>query len=80
MTQKQLLRHGENSKFCKSILGYDENLPENIEEYWDMGRDEKSTCLLGKNRFFAEISFENRKNLQKKAQIRTEVRIKRSFV
>ena len=33
MTQKQLLCHGENSKFCKSILGYDENLPENIEEY-----------------------------------------------
>ena len=33
MTQKQLLRHAENSNFCEHILGYDENLLEKIEEY-----------------------------------------------
>ena len=79
MTQKQLLRHAENSNFCEHILRYDENLLEKIKEYWDMGRSEKFTCFLGKIRVFAEKSFKNRKIIRKKAQIRIEVRIKRSF-
>ena len=79
MTQKQLLRHADNSNFCEHILGYDENLLEKIEEYWDMERSEKFTCFLAKIRVFAEKSFKNRKIIRKKAQIRIEVRIKRSF-
>ena len=79
MTRKQLSSHAENSNFCEHIFGYDENILEKIEEYWDMGRSEKFTCLFGKIRVFAEKSFENRKNFRKKAQNRIEVRIKRSF-